>query len=214
MIPGLVETQTVNLPLRGRPQFGLSFTAAGVAVNLTAQNISVDFYRRLEDAVALFTRDNGANGGVTVDGLATNGDVIVEITELQKASFDPRAVYAIVATVTDAVTGQITSALTAYVVPTLLVPGAGFAITAGAGSTVLSIKYKNTANSLLGEAYLDTIACVAQPVGCFLEIYIDENNQPQTWDLRASAVASVAGATRRCSDYAAGTNEKVWFRSA
>jgi hypothetical protein len=76
----------------------------------------------------------------------------------------------------------------------------------------LSTTFKNTAKSALGEAYLDTVLCVNQPVGCSLEIYIDGDQPPQNWILVASTAASVAGATRRCIDYAPGTNEKVWFR--
>lgn len=172
-----------------------------------AYSIKAEFLSNPDSAAVLLTKTSGA-GEVTA--LSTAGYIYVPLAALDIANFGVGKLLTLRVSliyVNDGVTIRLVNHF--YVIPLnqLIVWSQPTEV-----AMALSTQFKNTVKSALGEAYLDTILCVNQPVGCSIEIYVDGDQPPQNWILVASQAASVAGATRRAIDYAAGTNEKVWFR--
>lgn len=210
-IPGLQQIRTIEVPLVGKKSIMAQLLdSASTAFPITSTFVvKVEVLASPDAAAALFTLRSDAGTVVVLDTL---GYIYCPLSDVNAALMKVGKLHTLRVTLLLVADETVIELLnTFYLIPLnqLLVWSRPTEV-----AMALSTVFKNTLYDDTGEAALDAILCVNQPVGCQVEIYVDENNPPQTWVLRASVVATAAGATRRCIDYAAGTNEKVWFRSS
>jgi hypothetical protein len=81
---------------------------------------------------------------------------------------------------------------------------------AGGSSTPSTSRVDDQTNTLTELAAITTTS-LTPPV--IRVIYNSDTNEAQTWVLLAGTDATESGVVQRPDDYAASTNEKVWYRS-
>jgi hypothetical protein len=172
-----------------------------------ANDVQLDVYRFATDTLPLFTLTSGA--GITV---LSENRLLIDFG-VNGAQFSAFAMFTALLTVTNTVTSVVIFEKTYAILPVRT----GITVTLDTTdmAALLSLAFLNTrtlTGSVGGVGYLDGIATLTQPVGCVVQFYIDQNQPPQTWRLKAGTDAAVADAVVRPVDYNAGTNAKVWVR--
>lgn len=207
-------TRTIRIPLVGRASFVAEIVDdAGAPFDLTNDHKIIGYVLQrqsdaLSSALITLTSDDG-----DIVALNDEGNIFIALSTADVALLSSQALYYLVVTVVDAVAPTTVECVNSWLAIcqhlTDSVSQPEFP------TVILSTSFLNTlqlAGESGGTGYLDGLATVAQPVGCYVT-FTPTGEQPQEWELVASTSATVAGATRRPLDYAA-DNQKVWFRRA
>lgn len=211
----MILTRTLRLPLIARTSFVAEIVdESGAPFDLTNDHkVHAYILRNQTDALAsALVSLTSEDGEIVV--LNDPGHVFVALSSNEAALLSPQAMFYLVITVVDAVTPTTIECVNAWhVICQYLADSVSQPVFP---TVILSTSFLNTlqlAGEAGGDGYLDGLATLAQPVGCYVT-FTPSGEQPQEWELVASTAATVAGSTRRPLGYAAGTNEKVWFRRA